>query len=138
MSLIVVDTSITLAWCFEDEATPQTQALLDRLAVDEAIVPSLWHLELANVLSLAERHGRLTPARTAQFTSLLHALPITVDTETATHALGDTLNLCRAHRLTAYDAAYLELAMRRGAALATKDAALRRAAGGLGVELLGV
>lgn len=137
MSRFVVDCSVAAAWCFEDEATPQTEALLDRLEADTAVVPALWHLELANVLALSERKGRITPARAAQFIALLGELSIEVDDQTQARALGEILNLARAHKLTSYDAAYLELAMRLGIPLASNDGPLRAAAQKLGVKLLG-
>jgi predicted nucleic acid-binding protein len=134
----VLDVSVTLAWCFHDEATPATVWVLDCLRTEEAIVPSLWHLEVTNVLTLAERKGRIAAARISEFIALLEALPITVDEETPFRAFADILGLARAERLTSYDAAYLELAMRLGIPLATKDNALRQAATKLGVALLGV
>ena len=112
--------------------------VLDRLRTEEAIVPSLWHLEVTNVLTLAERKGRIAVARISEFIALLETLPITVDEETPFRAFTEILGLARAERLTSYDAAYLELAMRLGIPLATKDNALRQAAAKLGVEVLGV
>ncbi|MHB8418988.1 MAG: type II toxin-antitoxin system VapC family toxin [Myxococcales bacterium] len=132
----VLDSSVAIAWCFEDEASAATDAILDRLADETAVVPSLWHLEVANVLALGERKRRLTPARATEFVSLLQGLPIGVDAETPARALGAILDLARSGRLTAYDAAYLELCMRLGLPLASQDQALRQAARRLGVSLL--
>jgi predicted nucleic acid-binding protein len=126
-----------MGWCFKDEATTATDVLLDRLAEETAIVPSLWHLELANVLTLSERKGRITAARISEFIALLDTLSINVDEGTPFRALGAILNVARTEHLTAYDAAYLELAMRLGVPLATKDNELRKAAKRLGVILLG-
>ncbi|GEO40752.1 putative nucleic acid-binding protein [Skermanella aerolata] len=134
----VLDVSVTLAWCFHDEATAATAEVLDRLRTEEAFVPSLWHLEVTNVLTLAERKNRIAVARTSEFVALLNTLPITVDEETPFRAFTEILGLVRAECLTSYDAAYLELAMRLGIPLATKDNALRKAAAKLGVEVLGV
>ena len=129
----VVDASVTLAWCFEDEATPQTEAILDRLIDDTAIVPALWELEVSNVLLMGERRGRLTEAQSARFVALLGQLPIHVDS--ATVEMGAVLAAGRRHELTAYDAAYLVLAEREGVALAATAARLRSAAKGAGVAI---
>jgi predicted nucleic acid-binding protein len=133
---LVVDCSIAVAWCIDDEASPETDALLERVRDEGGTVPSLWHLELGNVLLQAERRGRLKPGDVAGRLELLHALPIMTDDETATRAWREVLALARSERLTTYDAAYLELAMRRALPLATKDGALEAAAGRVGVELL--
>ena len=136
MSGFVIDASVALAWCFDDEATEATRALLDRFEEDHAQVPSLWHLELANALALGERKKRITPARTAEFIALVGGLPIVIDEQTPNHALGTVLELARSEQLSAYDASYLELAMRRGVPLATKDGDLVKAARRMGVGLL--
>lgn len=136
MTDFVIDASVALAWCFDDEATAATQALLDRFAHEQAEVPSLWHLELANALVLSERKRRITSARTSEFVALITALPIVVDQETSSRALVAVLDLARSERLSAYDASYLELAMRRGVPLATKDSDLAKAAGRVGTILL--
>lgn len=136
MSGFVIDASVALAWCFDDEATPATRALLDRFEVEHAEVPSLWHLELANALASGERKRRITPARISEFIDLISGLPIVVDEETPQSALGPILELSRGQQLSAYDASYLELAMRRGAPLATKDRTLANAAERMGVALL--
>lgn len=131
---IVVDTSVTMAWCFEDEATDVTDEVLDRLRDEEAVVPALWQLEVTNVLLAAERRGRITEAQAIRFLDLLTQLRIRVDMSvtnvTAVLAAGHR------HRLTAYDAAYLLLAERIGAPLATLDGNLMAAARTAGVELV--
>jgi predicted nucleic acid-binding protein len=129
----ILDTSITLAWFFEDEADAYAEAVEDSLASAVAFVPSLWHLEVANALVVGARRKRTTEAKVTHFLTLLSRLPITVDDETPARAWSDTLALARAHGLSAYDAAYLELALRRGLPLATLDNRLRdalRAVGG--------
>ena len=136
MSAFVLDCSVAVAWLFEDEATPKTDALLERLKDTGAVVPRLWHLELGNVLAGAERHERISSSRLAAYVELLDRLPITTDTETENRALREILALARKKGLTTYDAAYLELAMRRGAELATLDKTLTRAAHGVGVATL--
>jgi len=110
--------------------------LLERLAAEAASVPAIWHLEIANVLALSERRQRITPADSAEFIALLETLEIVIDEETASRAFGRVLDLAREERLTAYDAAYLELAMRLGVPLASKDGDLCDAAERLGVSVL--
>ena len=130
---VVVDTSVNMAWCFEDEATEETDSVLDRLRDEEAVVPALWQLEVTNVLLVAERRGRITEAQSTRFLDLLSQLPIQVDMSPtnvkAVQATG------RRHQLSAYDAAYLLLAERIAAPLATRDGKLIAAAKAAGVEL---
>ena len=136
MSGFVIDASVALAWCFDDEATAATRALLDRFEDEHAEVPSLWHLELANALASSERNRRITPARISEFIALISGLPIVIDEQTPNFALSAVLDLARRERLSAYDASYLELAMRRGVPLATKDNDLTKASERLGVTSL--
>lgn len=136
MSGLVLDCSVAVSWCFEDEASPETDALLERVRDGGALVPALWHLELGNVLVQAERRKRLTAANTTTRLELIADLPIVTDDETPTRALREVLTLARAEGLTTYDAAYLELAMRKGLPLATKDRTLRDAAKRAGVASL--
>jgi predicted nucleic acid-binding protein len=132
---LVLDVSATLPWCFEDEETTGSIALLDHLADTAAFVPALWHVELTNALLQAEQRERIDAAAIAKFISLLDSLSIETDYELDRRLLAPLLALARRHRLTAYDAAYLELAMRRSLPLATRDKALRRAARSVGVNL---
>ena len=132
----MIDASVALAWCFGDERTEATVSLLERLQTDAAAVPNLWHLEVANGLALAERRGRITPAESAELIALLEMIEIVVDGETPARAFTRVLDLAREERLTAYDASYLELAMRLGLPLASKDADLCDAAERLGVSVL--
>jgi predicted nucleic acid-binding protein len=131
----VVDASVTLAWCFEDEATQGADAVLERLAEDAAMAPPLWELEVVNVLLLAERCGRISESQTARFVTLLTQLPIHIDSAGAD--MESVLATGRHHGLTAYDAAYLVLAEREGIPLATLDVKLRAAAQAAGVSVLG-
>jgi predicted nucleic acid-binding protein len=133
----VVDSSITLTWCFEDEATQATDALLLRLSIDGAHAPSVWPLEVLNVLLMAQRRGRITLKARQDRVTHLQALPVILDTETAAQAWTITNLLAERHGLTLYDAAYLELAQRLDLPLATLDADLRTAAKALDVPLLG-
>ncbi len=132
----VLDASIALAWCFADQTTPISESALDRLGHEDALVPGLWALEVANVLVSAERRGRLNPAQTARFLELLSQLPITVEEIGRDAILTTVVDLARSTGLTAYDASYLALAAASGVPLATRDAALRRAAVALGVDLV--
>jgi len=130
----VVDASVALAWCFEDEANAHTEAVLDLLADDTAIVPSLWELEVSNVLLLGERRRRLTESQTTRFVALLGQLPILVDS--ASTDMAAAIALGRQYTMTAYDAAYLALAQREGVPLASLDRKLREAAQVSGVRLI--
>ena len=131
---IVLDASITMAWCFEDEASTETGAVLQRLRDEPAAVPALWPLEVANMLVVAQRRERMTEAQAARFVDLLRRLPIHVDHGTVD--IGSLVLSGRRHDLTAYDAWYLLLAERLGAPLATLDQSLAAAARDAGVELV--
>lgn len=137
MSEFVLDASTALTWCFEDEATAASHQVLDRLAVETASVPAIWPFEVANVLVLAERRRRITPAESTDFLNRLEGLAIEIDEVIPARAFARVVDLAREHRLTAYDASYLELAMRLGVPLATKDGPLSLAARGLGVSVIG-
>ena len=133
----VVDCSIAMAWLFHDEATPKTAALLNRLSTETALVPAWWYIEITNVLAMAERKGRITPAQSDAFIADLSKLGIEKDEEAPDRAFTHLLALCRRHRLTSYDAIYLDLAIRRRLPLATLDADLRKTAEKLSIGLLG-
>src|SRR5262249_45210066 len=121
----VLDISITMAWCFEDEANDLSEAVLDRLKGDPAIVSSLWWYEVTNVLIVGQRRGCLTESQAIRFLTLLRRLPIMTDSaEPDPKAL---LAVADRHDLSAYDAAYLELAQRKGIEVATQDKRLRSA-----------
>jgi predicted nucleic acid-binding protein len=135
---LVLDSSITLAWIYSDEATPAVQEVLEAVTASGAWVPAIWRLEIANVLEMGVRRGRNDAAfRDANLTDLA-LLPMRIDPDTGKHAWGATLRLAERHKLTVYDAAYLELAQRRGLPLATLDAELRAAAKSENVPLLGL
>jgi predicted nucleic acid-binding protein len=138
VTAFVLDASIALAWCFADKATPATDALLDRLVDEEAVAPALWRLEVANGLTMAERRGRLSVAGLTRSVSLLQRLAVAIDPAGSERAFRELRDLARSERLTVYDAACLELALRLGLPLASKDAKLRNAANGLGLALLGI
>ena len=124
----MIDCSVAVAWCIEDEASPETDALLERVRDEGGMVPGLWHLELGNVLLQAERRGRLSSAEVRARLEVMRSLPIATDEETPSRAWRETIGLARGEKLTLYDAAYLELALRKGAVLAMKDEALADAA----------
>ena len=111
----VLDGSVTLAWLFHDEKAPYADAIVGKLPALEMLVPRLWHLEIANVLLVGERRGRCTQADVTTWLSFLTGLPVVVDVATEARAWTDTIALGRQHGLSAYDAAYLELALRAGA-----------------------
>ena len=133
----VLDASMTLSWAFDGEATPYTVAVLKSLGSVHAIVPALWPFEVASVLNTAERRGRMDAAAQAAFLERLRLLPIAVEHRPATWLAQQILPLARTHKISAYDAAYLELAIREGLALVSLDDDLRRAACAAGVELIG-
>ena len=136
MTAFVLDASVAVAWCFADESTPAAWALLDRLGATPGHVPALWELEIGNILLGAERRQRITRARAVEFLGILGELDIRVDPDLPGRPFRDILPLARETRLTTYDATYLELAMRLGLPLATKDRALAQAAGAAGIETL--
>jgi predicted nucleic acid-binding protein len=133
----VLDCSIAMTWCFADEATSKTEALLLRLVDEVALVPSLWNLEVVNVLAVAERKKRLSAPASQAFLDQIAKFNLVTDTESAERTLKQLLPLCRAHQLTSYDATYLMLAIERRLPLATLDEDLRRAAKKEKLVLLG-
>jgi predicted nucleic acid-binding protein len=135
---VVLDSSITVAWYFADERTAAADAVLSQVTESGAVVPSLWRLEVANALQMSVRRKRIDAAYRDASLEALRALAITIDDETNAQAWSTTLRLSDSYRLTLYDAAYLELAQRRGLPLATLDQELRTAGGALGVTLVGM
>lgn len=134
---MVLDSSAALAWIYEDEASPAIQEVFEQVIGRGAWVPSLWRLEIANVLEIGVRRRRHDAAFRDRTLFDLALLPIRVDMETDTHAWGATVRLAEKHRLTVYDAVYLELALRRGLPLATLDRELRAAATAEAMKVLG-
>lgn len=134
--MLVIDPSVALAWLLEDETTPEAIAIRQELQNSaEAWIPSHWWLEMANALLMAERRKRISSAGVTQALAMIEALPFEEDDETAEQIPARTLTLARTHELTIYDAAYLELAQRRGARLASFDAKLIKAALKEGVKV---
>jgi predicted nucleic acid-binding protein len=134
---LVIDSSATLAWIYAEEATQNILQVFHRVTENGAWVPSLWCLEVANVLEMGVRRGRHDAAFRDASLSDLALLPIQSDPDTQAHAWSATLRLAERHRLTLYDAAYLELALRRGLPLASLARDLRAAATNERIELLG-
>ena len=132
----VLDASVALAWVLPDEGSEPAASVLARLADENAIVPEVWPLEVANVLVVAHRRGRLSTPELQRAVADLLALPIEVDQETHGRALGAILQVAASRDLSAYDAAYLELAQRRGLPLATLDLGLRSACAAAGIGII--
>jgi predicted nucleic acid-binding protein len=133
----VVDNSVIMAWCFEDEVSAYADATLECLEDCEALVPAIWPLEIGNVLLVAERKRRLGKADVVRFLELVSSLPLSVEQESPGRMLTDIIALARDLRLSTYDASYLDLAMRLGLPIATQDKLLMKAAKKCGVPLLG-
>jgi predicted nucleic acid-binding protein len=134
----VLDCSIVMAWYFVDESDAYADQVARELPDRIAFVPMNWPLEVANTLILGERRKRSTQAQAARMIANLAAMPISIDDETNVQAWTTTLNLARQQSLTAYDAAYLELALRRGLPIATLDDQLKSAAKVAGVSLYAI
>jgi predicted nucleic acid-binding protein len=130
----VLDASVALAWCFETETSHFTDAVLDSLADSTALVPTVWPLEIGNALVVAERRGYLDQASSVRFLNLLGQLPLEVEQESPQRMFGEILLLAREQQLSTYDASYLDLAMRSGLPLASRDGALIQAARRCGVQ----
>ena len=135
MSELVLDCSVTMAWCFDDECDPLADAVLDAIGDADVWVPSLWQTEVANVLLVAERRKRLTSPDSARFIELLARLPILIDGTGHERALGSVIAKGRELGISAYDASYVDLAERRGATLATRDKRLMEVCRSTGIDL---
>jgi predicted nucleic acid-binding protein len=134
--MLVIDASAALPWIFKDEASPESDRLFERVATEGANVPAIFPVEMANVLVQAERRKRVTRDYSTERLALLAQLRVTVDAPSVGRVWTETIALARTEQLTAYDAAYLELAMRLGLPLATLDRDLATAARRRGVEVL--
>ena len=132
----VLDTSVTMTWCYEEEKTAYSDAVLDQLRGTEAHVPAIWPLEVSNALLVGERRNRISLVQTLRFLTLIETFPIRFDENGVHQALGPVLVLGREHNLTSYDASYLELAIRLGLPIASQDVRLREAATRVGVLLI--
>lgn len=133
----VLENSVAMRWCFENAAHSYADGILSRLAAGEdALVPALWFYEASAVLAREQNRGTLAAPKADQFIAELTALRIAVDAESAARVFSDVHRLALAYRLTSYDAACLELALRRGLPLATHDDELIRASAAAGVAVL--
>ncbi len=124
----VIDNSVVMSWCFKDEKNNYSDQILDKLEFSTAIVPSIWPLEVGNVLLVAERKNRLIQADSIRFIALLTELPIVVEQESPGRMMNEIVNIARTYNLSTYDASYLDLAMRKGISIATLDKNLLKAA----------
>jgi len=131
----VIDTSVVMTWCFQDQSSRYADHILDRLEADSGFVPSIWPLEVCNVLLVAERKKRLGEADSSRFIALLGELPIIIEQEPPERMLREIFALARKHKLSSYDASYLDLAMRKGLPIATLDKKLLAAAQRSGVPI---
>jgi predicted nucleic acid-binding protein len=134
LSRIVLDASVALAWCFPDEASEYADAVLVALEGEEAVVPAIWAIEVANALLVGERRKRIRETDILRFSELLRGLAIREDSRPFADALNGILPLARAYDLSAYDAAYLDVSIRHGAPIATLDIALQKAANAKGIK----
>ncbi len=135
MTPLVVDASVALAWGFPDEGNAYADEVLEALAERPALIPALWALEVANGLVVGERRKRLQQADVVRFVSLLEGLPLVQDQRSMVQTMAAVVPLARQYKLSAYDAAYLDVAIRTGAPLATLDQGLRKAAKTAGVRI---
>lgn len=135
MTELVLDCSVAMAWCFEDECDAYADGVLGALLDGRAVVPSIWLLEVVNVLLLAERRHRIERSQATRFLEVLKGLPLSVEDLPLARAFHEVHAVARDSGLTAYDATYLELAMRSGLPVATRDGALRAACQRAGVVL---
>ena len=138
MTAPVLDASAVPAWCFADEASAAGWQMLERVRAEGARVPGIWSLEIANILVKAERRARIDARGIAEFLGLVDELAIAADADTHARATGAILALARAENLSAYDAAYLELALREGRELATRDRGLAAAGRRAGATVLAI
>jgi len=135
---LVFDSSVALAWVYAEEIGPAIRHLLEQVIDSGAWVPSLWRLEVANILEMSVRRNRHNAAFRDATLADLALLPIRIDSETENQAWGATPRLAERHRLTLYNASYLELALRRALPLATLDTELRAAAIAEQLPVLGI
>ena len=134
MGPIVLDASVTLSWCFDDEASDYSERVLDFVCRNEGAVPGLWALEISNVLLQAEKAGRIDEHDSLEFLELLSKLPIRSMNFSIVECLGDIYPLAQKEKLTTYDATYLRLAQIRKCRLATLDDKLKKTAKRLGIS----
>jgi len=132
---IVIDASVALAWCFPDEASDYADGVLVALEDRTAMVPTIWSAEITNALLVGERRKRIRQPEARRFVELLKGLSILEDGQPFADTVSNVLPLAREYGLSAYDAAYLDVAVRHGAPLATLDAALQKAGRAAGIKI---
>ena len=132
----VIDNSVVMSWCFKDETSKYADAILHRLSEATAFVPSIWPLEVVNVLLVAERKRRLSEADSTRFITLLTQLPIVVEVGHPERSMKELLIFARANKLSSYDASYLDLAMKSGYPIATLDTKLIQAVRKIDVQIV--
>ena len=135
MAGFVIDNSVVMAWCFGDEGRTYSDDVLESLGSTEAIAPAIWPLEIGNVLVVAERRKRLSKSASIRFIALINDPPIHVIRESPERMTKEILALVWERQLSTYDASYLDLAMRKGVPIATRDSGLKKAALGCGVQI---
>ena len=135
MSDFVLDASIAIAWCFDDEQDEYADAVLDSLENGRAYSASIWPLETGNTLLVAERRNRISAADSARYVSTLRSLPVVLDASDTRRTFQEVLPIARMYNVSSYDASYLELAQRMGLRLATLDRSLKKAMTSSGVGL---
>jgi predicted nucleic acid-binding protein len=132
---MIVDASVALAWCFPDEASEYADAVLVALEDEKILVPSIWPVEFANALVVGERRKRIRQPEIRRFIELLKGLDILEDGQPFADTVNNVLPLARHYELSAYDAAYIDVAVRREASLAALDTTLQKAARAAGIEV---
>jgi predicted nucleic acid-binding protein len=136
LSRFVLDASVAVAWCFEDETNPTADRALAALDKDAAVVPPVWAAEVGNALLRGERRSRITADQIRQSLEVISKLEIVTEPDYVTGRVGELLDIARRHRLSVYDSIYLDLAIRERLPLATVDVELARAAQAAGVALI--
>jgi predicted nucleic acid-binding protein len=134
----VVDASVALAWGFSDESSEYADAVLVALEGQTVLVPAIWSVEIANALAVGERRKRIHPPEVRRFIELLKGLSIAEESQLFGDVLSNILPLAREYNLSGYDAAYLDIAIRHGALLATLDIALKKASLNAGITIFKV
>ena len=137
MTGIVIDASVALAWCFPDEASDYADDVLVALEGHSILVPTLWPIEITNALLVAERRNRVKQSTIRQSVALLNGLTVLLFSQSVTESVGNVLPLAREYNLSAYDAAYLDVALRHGIPLATLDYNLQKAGTKAGIKIFG-
>ena len=137
MTGVVVDASVALAWCFPDEGSDYADRVLVAVEGHVVLVPALWSIEITNALLVAEKRKRIKQVETRRFIDLLSELTVVMDARSVADAVSDILPLGREYVISAYDAAYLDVAIRHGVPLATLDSNLRKAGSSAGIEIFG-